>query len=464
MSCAVKIDQPATLVYRPRRPERTRLYQTIQNELESWLEIRSLEDLPVFVEKEFRSFLRCGILAYGFARAHCSHCGYDFLVAFSCKGRGFCPSCNTKRMAETAAYLTDRVFPKVPIRQWVLSFPKRIRYFLQHNPVCIVPVLRIFVRAIKKVLVSVSKASDSDKLGAVTFLQRFGSSLNLHLHFHSVVIDGLFEGEGNFYPVGFLSSKTVFEAQKEIQRRVVKFFLKRGFLEKEEAQNMLNWKNSGFSLDASVLIEAEDRVGLERLIRYCARPIFASSRLESAGDRLKYILSKPNLKGEKVLLLKPFDLLDRLAKLIPPPRYHRHFYHGVLAPNSPLRAKIKAMAGKEPRLARPELQTIIGKDEQTSQASSVPLNSLANSVNEEKTPHKISFGWAKLIARIYEVLPLVCPKCQEEMKIIAFIEDRPTIQKILNCLNEPTEPPPIASARGPPEMEFDYDQSCEYDD
>jgi len=162
-------------------------------------------------------------------------------------------------------------------------------------------------------------------------------------------------------------------------------------------------------------------------------------------------------------LLKPFELLDRLAKLIPPPRYHQHFYHGVLAPNRALRAKIRALAGKEPRLAKPELQEIIGKDEQTSQASSVPLIALANSVNEEEKPRKISFGWAKLIARIYEVLPLICPRCQGEMKIISFIEDKETIWKILTCLNEPIEPPRIAPARGPPELEFDYGQRCEYD-
>jgi len=162
-------------------------------------------------------------------------------------------------------------------------------------------------------------------------------------------------------------------------------------------------------------------------------------------------------------LLKPFELLDRLAKLIPPPRYHQHFYHGVLAPNRALRAKIRALAGKEPRLVKPELQEIIGKDEQTSQASSVPLIALANSVNEEEKPRKISFGWAKLIARIYEVLPLICPRCQGEMKIISFIEDKETIWKILTCLNEPIEPPRIAPARGPPELEFDYDQRCEYD-
>ena len=64
---------------------------------------------------------------YIFARARCGDCGHDFLVAFSCKGRGVCPSCNARRMAETAAHLTDHVFPRLPVRQWVLSVPKRLR-------------------------------------------------------------------------------------------------------------------------------------------------------------------------------------------------------------------------------------------------------------------------------------------------------------------------------------------------
>jgi hypothetical protein len=59
----------------------------------------------------------CGIFAHGFARARCDDCGHDFLVAFSCKGRGVCPFCNTRRMAERAAHLTGHVFPRLPVRQ-----------------------------------------------------------------------------------------------------------------------------------------------------------------------------------------------------------------------------------------------------------------------------------------------------------------------------------------------------------
>ena len=72
--------------------------------------------MPAYVEREFRHYLECGILAYGFARARCPSCGHDFLVAFSCKGRGLCSSCNARRMAETAAHLVDHVIPPLPVR------------------------------------------------------------------------------------------------------------------------------------------------------------------------------------------------------------------------------------------------------------------------------------------------------------------------------------------------------------
>jgi hypothetical protein len=103
------------------------------HESHTWLELAQSADpdgdaIPEYVERDFRQYWGCGILANGFARARCDHCGHDFLVAFSCKGRGVCPSCNTRRMDETAAHLVDHVFPQVPVRQWVLSLPKRLRY------------------------------------------------------------------------------------------------------------------------------------------------------------------------------------------------------------------------------------------------------------------------------------------------------------------------------------------------
>ena len=130
--------ESAAARYRPRRPSQSVLYRCVQQHLETWLaQCRDCHDdewsVPEYVEREFRRYLDCGILARGFARARCGQCGHDFLIAFSCKGRAVCPSCNTRRMVATAAHLTDHVLPPLPVRQWVLAVPKRRRYFLQRD-------------------------------------------------------------------------------------------------------------------------------------------------------------------------------------------------------------------------------------------------------------------------------------------------------------------------------------------
>src|SRR3954452_21686570 len=88
--------------------------------------------LPEFIKDEFDAFLECGILAHGFLRLRCGECGHEKLVAFSCKRRGFCPSCGARRMAQSAAHLVDCVIPRVPVRQWVLSFPMQLAHPVGH--------------------------------------------------------------------------------------------------------------------------------------------------------------------------------------------------------------------------------------------------------------------------------------------------------------------------------------------
>ena len=104
--------------------------------------------MPQFVKDEFDAFVECGILAHGFLRLRCAGCGHEKLVAFSCKRRGFCPSCGARRMAESAAYLVDQVIPRVPVRQWVLSFPIPLRILFAAHPELLTPVLRIIHRVI----------------------------------------------------------------------------------------------------------------------------------------------------------------------------------------------------------------------------------------------------------------------------------------------------------------------------
>ena len=114
-------DLADTLAYKPRKPEDTVLYRVVQQNLETFLASAREQGrvVPRFVERELRAFLTCGILAHGFLRVRCDDCGRERLVAFSCKTRSLCPSCGARRMSDTAAHLVDRVFPEVPVRQYV---------------------------------------------------------------------------------------------------------------------------------------------------------------------------------------------------------------------------------------------------------------------------------------------------------------------------------------------------------
>ena len=408
-------------LYNPRHPERTLLYQTIAEHFETWHELASAGQFDgqgdhhtprPYVRQTFRKYLECGIFAHGFARAWCDDCGHDYFVAYSCKGRGVCPSCNTRRMVETAAHLCDHVFPRLPVRQWVLSVPKRLRYFMQRDGAVLNMVLRIFLRVIAQSLQDhCAGAAQVDKaalhIGAIAFIHRFGSSLNGHVHFHVCAVDGVFEevavaGEADaqssspsivFHPASAIDEAAVAQVQADLRRRILRAFVGRGLIEKTDAKEMLGYQHSGFSVDTGVCIEAHDRA-------------------------------------------------------VPPPRTHRHRYFGVLAPNSPLRAAVTA-------LAQPAKQVVVQTEPATTGAGVpgvVPLGHAIPPTPEPATPKrsKAHYLWAVLIARIYEVFPLLCPLCGGQMRLIAFITEGSQIRKILDHIGVDSEPPQISPARGPP--------------
>jgi DNA-directed RNA polymerase subunit RPC12/RpoP len=446
--------------YSCRHPESTILYRIVQQHLETYLALAWEDDsdgysVPAHVEREFRQYLECAILAYGFARARCGECGHDFLVAFSWKGRAVCPSCNTRRMVETAAHLVDHVLPPLPVRQWVLSRPKRLRYYLQHDRKALNTALRIFLDEIERHLRAHSPGAGPDaRAGAVAFIHRFGSSLNPHTHFHVCVIDGVFasdpEGGVQFIAGDELDVDDAEAVQGRVRRRILGAFARCGILDKDERKEMQLWNHGGgFSLDATVRIAADDRRGLERLLRYCARPPFPSGRLEELdAHRLIYHLPKPGPDGRAQLLLSPLELIERIAALVPPPRQHRHRYFGVLAPNAPLRAAVTALV--------PEAVT----------AQSTPPVKSSSGEQPTETPHRspARYLWAMLLARIYEVFPLTCMRCGAEMRIVAFITEATPVQRILSHIGESAAPPRIAPARGPPSWEEDDSEAIFLDE
>src|SRR5262249_22807248 len=125
---------PAVATYEPRDPSHTVLSTVIADHLETFLAALDTDPdatgLPAYVEREFYDYLRCGILAHGFLRLGCDTSRQGLLLPLSGRRRGFCRWCAARRRAETAAPLVECVIPWVPTRQWVVSVPIPLRYWM----------------------------------------------------------------------------------------------------------------------------------------------------------------------------------------------------------------------------------------------------------------------------------------------------------------------------------------------
>lgn len=428
--------------YNRRVPEQELLHRVLAEHLETFLERTRTADhaLPPHVEQELRDYVDCGILGRGFVRIRCERCNKEKAVAFSCKGRGFCPSCTGRRMADTAARLVDDVFPVgVPVRQWVLSLPIDLRYRLAYDGKLLSEVLAVFLRVVRGWYYGRAKAMgcDTPRGGSVTFAQRFGSALNLNPHFHSLALDGTYaRGEGDgapvFLPAPALTDADVKQIVEATAHRVLRLMARRGLLgmgdfdpladespvlagvtaasvsglvavgdragrrvrrvlsDPAEAVRTgdLCFASRGFSLHAATRVDAEDREHLERLCKYVARPPLAAGRLERIDDeRLSFRLKTPWDDGTTHLILSPMELLEKLAALVPPPRINLVRYHGVLAAHAKDRDKI-VPAGKR---ARDEADRV------------------------RRGRHRLA--WAALMARVFLIDVLECAHCGGRMRM-----------------------------------------------
>jgi putative transposase/transposase-like zinc-binding protein len=479
---------PAVATYAPRDPRQTVLYHVIAEHLETFF--ASCHDdpdgsgLPAYVEREFYDYLRCGILAHGFLRLGCDTCKRELLVPFSCKRRGFCPSCAGRRMAQTAAHLVEQVLPWVPTRQWVVSVPIPLRYWMAGSQDLTAQVHTIIRTTIGQYYVNQAvqrgHARATVHPGSVTFLQRFGSALNVNLHFHCVFIEGVYldrtdEGRKPRFLAGEPPSNTdVAAVVQKISRRVIRTLRRLGYLETgmeapvvtgydplrdtapELARTMAASVQQrlafgeragqpvrrigagfgaegeaprltgphcasvhGFSLHANTAVPAHRRDQLEQLIRYTARGAVSLERLQAdANGDLVYTFTHPWSDGTTGIRLAPLELLEKLAALVPLPHVHLVRYGGCLAPHSHLRGSV---------IPTPRQQ---GLEEQEATSTS---------------PH---WSWARLLQRVFGLEMGTCPFCQRgTLRLIAVITQGAVIRKILRHLKLAADPPPIAPAR-----------------
>ncbi|WP_147441770.1 transposase zinc-binding domain-containing protein [Corallococcus exercitus] len=272
------------------------LYEAVRENLATLLAEASDvgRGLPRYVERDFASYLECGVLVHGFARVRCESCKDELLVAFSCKGRGVCPSCNAKRAQVTAVHVVERVLPHVPYRQSALSLPHRVRWGLLKEKGLLSGVLTLFLRAVFALQRRRARGQGvrGGQTGAVSFLQIFGSALQVTPHDHALVPEGVFvpgEGGVHFEALPPPPQGEVERLLKVVRHRVLRLLEKRGALpaqgpedalqayQEHSLQQRLRWTEvdvrpppnkqprcallEGFSLHANTHLHANDRQG-----------------------------------------------------------------------------------------------------------------------------------------------------------------------------------------------------------
>ena len=385
-------------------------------------------------------------------------------------------------MAERAAQLVDHVLPDVPVRQWVLSLPHRVRYLVAWRHDLCRAVVRILMQAVERHLRTWARARGLQDVrgGGVAVIQRFGGSVNLNVHVHALVLDGVYarasDGRLRFHPAPEPTALDVEDIVTTIVAAVRRMLARHGVdLDGgDDAEDLLaaaspllaglaatsvqgrvgmpgdrdgrprrldqvpgvvhagseplacaaRWE--GFDVHAGVRVPAGYRDRLERVCRYALRPAIAGERLHvNAAGEVVVQLRRPWADGTTHLAFPPSAFLGRLAVLVPRPHVNLLLYHGVLAPRAAWRAEVVPQAPPP-----------------THDASTSPDDADAPSVGRGRR-------WADLMRRVFAVDVLACP-CGGRLRLIAVIEASDATVRILRHLGLPDVVPPPRSSRAPP--------------
>jgi hypothetical protein len=419
--------QPAG-VYKPRRPQASPLFRLVQDRFDALRIVYDERFADTYgpwravVGEVADKFLACGILDHGFARVRCGACGDEYLLAFSCKARYFCPSCHAKRLALWTLWLEETLLAPVPHRQVVLTIPKRLRAYCLYRRRLLGDIARVAARTVTAAVRALTGERDL-AVGIVACLQTHGSFANWHPHLHLLVTDGGFRPDGTFVAWPAHDAAQLTEA---FRRAVLRLFVRLELFDAEQAAGMLQWPHSGFHVHDAVWVDQDDHAFSRRLARYCARNPVALERLtyDAAAQAVAYRSDKtegPTAGSETV---EPLEFLARVLCHIPDKGQVTTRYSGWYA-NRPRGAR------------RREAERAAGVSVAVVVAPAVPL-----ALREARR------RWADLLRLIYEVDPLVCGRCGGAMRVVAIVTARDTIDEILAHVRARSPPGrgPLASS------------------
>ena len=246
---------PPAGVYRPRNPRATPLYRLVEahyDEVKGQWEERFEGRYGFwrgFVDAVVDRYLDCGRFEAGFARVRCPECAASFLVACSCKGRGFCPSCGAKRAAVFAAFLRDEVLEQVAHVQWVFTAPRMIRPYFLHHRELLGKLCGAAYQTVQELMAAAAIDVESFRTGMVAVVQTAGETLAFNPHVHALAPRGGWDATGEWVPVPYVDMRV---AERLFRHKVLSFLSAEGLLSEERAALLLSWEHhTGFSSDVS---------------------------------------------------------------------------------------------------------------------------------------------------------------------------------------------------------------------
>ena len=429
-SSSVRSKPPASR-YRPRHPERTALYRLLESGFEDYVLVHPDRyesrwgPLREVVRRDVHAYLACGRLLGGFARIRCPRCRAEHLLAFSCRTRNLCPSCQAKRSALFAEWLVECVLLDVAHRHVVFTVPKSLRGLIERERWLHGEMAKAARDTLGRLLAEAA-VEPGGVPGVVVSLQTFGSfGANFHPHLHVLVTDGVFTRDGRFHPV-------VWPEEAALEERFRRLFLERlervGRLRSETRKQLLGWRHSGFSVKTTQRFVPGERTRLERLARYLTRVVLAVGAVKLLpGGRVRVETAPDPQTGRTFVELDRLDLVHALCQQIPDAGMHMVRYYGAYSNRTRGRLvearTVLAEGGAPPAAPLPDDERLLPPDLsfEDTPAPAPPGSSEARRRQ----------AWARMLRKVFEIDPLLCPRCGVEMEIVAWITKPAVVDAIL---------------------------------
>ena len=247
-----------------------------------------------------------------------------------------------------------------------------------------------------------------------------------------IVLEGGFDEAGNFIHIPFGNLQQMTEC---FRRAVIKLFLERKLINQGMADNLLTWRHSGFSVDASILLPGGSSEKRESLAQYLARPPISLNKVsfESFHGKVLFHTHYNEYFKENLKLFDASDFIALLTQHVPPKGLQLIRRYGLYSSRSrgkwtekPHVVRLAPQGWKQEHLDSPDFHE--------TQESHGPDLSVCSAERRA--------AWARLIAKVYEVDPMVCSRCGSPMRILAIITDPQEVKKILRHLVKAGKPPP----------------------